>query len=137
MTQAVLRFTECFVHTHECTVWNGPESAFPYINTHTLYQPLHHVCPLLNISQTHLTNGLPLQHSPSPISHPVVFTLSHITHCTTQHTNTQFKHSFISNDPPQQAAITPPFCTQNCFVPTGRSTTVDGSACTPEYCVGV
>ena len=54
----------------------------PSIKPCTLSTPPQHV------SQTHLTVGLPLQHSPSPLSHPVVFTLSHITHCTTQDTIT-------------------------------------------------
>jgi len=102
-------------------------------NTHTLYHPLHPIRSPQHVFQTHLTDGLPLQHSPSPISHPVVFTLNHITHFTTQHTNTQFKHSFSSNDLPQQPAIKPPTCTHNCFAQTENSTTADGSACTPAW----
>jgi hypothetical protein len=133
MTQAVQRFTNCPVQTHECTVWNVPEPAFHYTktHTHTLYHPLHPIRSLQHVFQTHLTDGLPLQHSPSPISHPVVFTLNHITHFTTQRTNTPFKHSFSSNDLPQQPAIKPPTCTHNCFAQTEHSTTADGSACTP------
>jgi hypothetical protein len=75
------------------------------LHKHTRYHPLHPVRHFQHVSQTHLINGLPLQRSPSPISHPVLFTINHTKHCTTPHTLTHnsntvsFQLIFLNSTP--------------------------------------